>query len=87
MPGDLPGAQKPAEFQPGSISGRVEYAGSGNPAGITVTLEKTDGQLSLAVIAAAENLARGIEPNSGNRSIGAAPAPQVNQLTSQRYFQ
>ncbi|MCL2139789.1 MAG: hypothetical protein FWH41_09725 [Treponema sp.] len=69
MSGDISAKpHKPAEAVFGTISGKVAFTGSANLAGIPVTLEKTNGQLSLAVISAAQDLARGIVPSARSAS-------------------
>ena len=91
MPGEMPDKpQKPAEIQLGSISGKVTTLDSENLAGITVTLEKTDGQLSLSVISAAQSIAAGNDPGlnpvDASRSINAASSPEALTTTDEEGF-
>jgi len=59
----------------GSINGKAYFVNGNNHAGITITLEKTDGLRSVAAIAATRNIA------SGARSIDIARSAMTNTQT------
>ena len=60
----------------GTITSKAYFTNSDNHAGITVTLEKTDGLRSAAAISTAQNIV------SGARSIDASRSTLVNTQTS-----